>query len=283
MFRRNHGFVDKTITVPCGACIGCRIDRSRMWAIRCVHESKLHDWNCSLTLTYDDDHLPNDLSLRKIDVQKFIRSLRDKGYTFRYFAVGEYGDDSRRPHYHILMFGVDFHEDRKRHKKSKAGHQMYTSATVTDTWGKGHCLIGSLTYASAAYAARYVMKKQTGQSEKAMQHEMYTRYDSITGEVWQVVPEFLLMSRNPGLGSGWYDKYKKDAFPSDYLIFEGKKHPVPRYYLSKLEKEKEDNAKAIKLKRKDARRETKADNTPERLYVRETVKKSQLNQLSRGL
>lgn len=279
VFQRSAGFVDQPITVPCGMCIGCRIDKSRQWAIRCTHEAKLHSKNCFVTLTYSDEKLPLDLSLHKSHVQDFVRSLRDAGYKLRYFAVGEYSE-ANRPHYHLIIFGEDFSKDRKKHSKNGKGDILYTSATLLKHWTYGHHLIGGFNYASAAYTARYVMKKQHGKD--IQQREAYTRTSQDTGEVWQVLPEFCLMSRRPGIGSGWYDKYKKDAFPSDFLVVSGKKHPVPRYYLEKLKKEDSTTAKSISAKRKKARMETAPDNTMDRLAVREECKSAQLKQLKRS-
>lgn len=280
VFQRSAGYVDQPITVPCGMCIGCRIDKSRQWAIRCTHEAKLHVKNCFLTLTYSDEFLPRHLSLQKEHVQTFIRALRDAGIQLRYFAVGEYSE-SNRPHYHLIIFGQDFSESRKKHSQNKKGDQLFTSTIVAKHWQYGHHIIGAFNYASAAYTARYVMKKQYGKDSG--QREAYTRFEGSTGETWQVIPEFALMSRRPGIGSGWYEKFKKDAFPSDFLVVSGKKHPVPRYYFEKFKKEAEDNAKSISIKRKKARMETAQNNTLDRLAVREEVKLSQIKQLKRSL
>ncbi|AXH74676.1 MAG: replication initiator protein [Microviridae sp.] len=278
-FSRNHGLTDLVMTVPCGQCIGCRIDRSRMWAIRCVHESKLHEKNCFITLTYDDENLPPDLDLQKTDLQKFFKRLRKQCGEFRYFACGEYGDKGLRPHYHAIIFGLNFSDDRKQHSSSN-DKIYFKSDTLTKIWGKGHCLLSTFTYATAAYTARYVMKKQNGKN--AGQHSNYTRLTT-DGELYQVSPEFACMSLRPGLGSGWYDRYKSDAFPSDFLVHEGKKHPVPRYYLDKLSREAETDSQQIKMKRKMERKKSAPNNTPDRLAVREECKQSQLNQLKRSL
>ena len=103
VFRRQYGFVDLELIVPCGTCIGCRLDRAREWAIRCYHESKCHVFNSFITLTYSDEKLPPRSELVKSDLQKFFKRLRDKGYVFRYFACGEYGPLHGRPHYHLLL------------------------------------------------------------------------------------------------------------------------------------------------------------------------------------
>lgn len=249
----------------------------------------MHSANSFITLTYDNEHLPADLSLNKRHVQLFMKKLRKNlsdrlGIQVRFYLTGEYGDQNYRPHYHLILFGYDFADDRKVHSKKTRGQKtdiLYKSDTLTKLWGMGHCSIGGFSYTTAAYTARYVMKKQNGQN--AMQHENYSRLDPVTGELYQVLPEFSLMSRNPGIGSGWYEKYKADAFPSDFLIHEGKKHPVPRYYMDKLKKEDPDLAKQISHKRKSARESTAANNTSDRLAVREECKKAQLSTLKRSI
>ncbi|AXH74040.1 MAG: replication initiator protein [Microviridae sp.] len=281
VFSAAAGYSDLAMTVPCGQCIGCRIDRSRQWALRCVHESKLHIHNSFVTLTYDDDNLPLGHSLQKRDLQLFFKKLRKNYAPFRYFACGEYGDQTRRPHYHIIFFGIDFHEDRKKHSTGKRGNPLYTSQTLQNAWPYGHSSVGEFNYATAAYTARYIMKKQLGKD--SANRDAYTRFDSVTGELFQVTPEFSLMSRKPGIGTGWYEKYSSDAFPSDFLVHEGKKHPVPRFYFNKLEKEAPDVHQLLKTKRAHARKSDYANNTPDRLYTREEVKLSKIKQLTRDL
>ncbi|AXH75719.1 MAG: replication initiator protein [Microviridae sp.] len=280
-FNRAHGFVDIPMSVPCGQCIGCRIDKSREWAIRCVHEAKMHQSNCFLTLTYDDEHLLAGHTLVKEHLQKFLKRLRHHYGSFRFFACGEYGDETKRPHYHAIIFGLDFHEDRKKHSTNGRGDILFKCDKLQEIWGHGHILIGSFNYASAAYTARYCMKKQTGKDSH--NHAQYHRIDPTTGEIIQVNPEFACMSLRPGIGSAWYEKYKADAFPSDFLVHAGKQHPVPRYYSDKLKKEDETTYKKIKLKRLKFRDEHKENSTPDRLYTREECKAAQINTLKRKI
>lgn len=279
---RKDGYIDQPVTVPCGQCIGCRIDRSREWALRCYHESKFHSRSCFATLTFDDEYLPADGCLDKTVIQKFMKRLRFHfpDATIRFFACGEYGEDKNRPHYHIILFGIDFYEDRKKHsiKKDKT---YYTSETLSKIWGFGHCLITNFSYANAAYTARYIMKKQMGKN--AQEHEQYETVNEQTGELFQRTPEFALMSRNPGLGSSWYDKYKTDAFPSDFLVVDGKKHPVPRFYVNKLKKQSVTEHAMIVKKRKRAREANASESTTDRLRVKHEVLKSKIKTLSRTL
>lgn len=241
----------------------------------------MHQKNCFITLTYDNDHLPLGNSLEKEELKRFFKRLRHITGSFRYYAVGEYGDETLRPHYHAVLFGVDFSHDRKHHSKNKQGDSLYVSETLTNTWGLGHCYIGQFNYATAAYTARYVMKKQTGKN--AQDSDIYSRLDCESGLIFQVAPVFACMSLKPGIGSTWYDKYKKDAFPSDMLVHKGKVHPVPKYYVNKLQKEDEKTHKLIKKKRRRFREETLSNSTPDRLFTREEVKKAQIKTLSREL
>lgn len=267
------------MTVPCGNCIGCRIDKSRQWALRCVHEAKLHALNSFVTFTYDENNLPYYNNLYKSELQLLLKRIRKQYGQFRYYACGEYGDTTSRPHFHVIFFGIDFSEDRKYYKQTKGGEKLYKSEKLNSVWGNGFAVIGNFNYATAAYTARYVMKKVTGKS--AQSH--YTRTDIRTGEVYQLNPEFALMSLKPGLGSGWYEKFKTDAFPSDFLVHQGKKHSVPRFYTDKLKREDETTHTAIKIKRKKAQAANKSECTPDRLRVREDVKLSKIKTLTRSI
>ena len=110
VFNRNEGYKDMELQVPCGNCIGCRLERSRQWATRCMFEASLHDENCFVTLTYSPDYLPEGATLVKKDVQNFMKRLRKAGTNgkFKYFLCGEYGENFNRPHYHICFFNLDF-------------------------------------------------------------------------------------------------------------------------------------------------------------------------------
>ena len=125
-FKRRLG--SSYVALPCGQCHGCRLERSRQWAVRCLHESTLHAQNCFITLTYDDANLPTNGSLYYPDFQKFVRSLRDAGYIFRYYMAGEYGSNFDRPHYHSILFGMHF-PDKTYFGKGEAGFEIYKSAT----------------------------------------------------------------------------------------------------------------------------------------------------------
>lgn len=196
---------------------------------------------------------------------------------FRFYMCGEYGDEGGRPHYHALLFGLDF-EDKTIH--SREGEKThYTSETLRKIWGLGHVLIGPVTQKTAAYCARYNLKKVTG--ERAIEH--YQRVNSETGEIYWLLPEYTNMSRMPGIGKGWFDKFKSDVYPSDFMVDKGKKYQVPKYYDKQLEKENPDLHKTIKRKRIKRALKRAADNTPQRLAVREECLTAKTKTLKRKL
>lgn len=214
VFAASEGFSDRPIQIPCGQCIECRLERSRQWAMRCVAEASLWPDNIFLTLTYDDIHLPDNFSLVKRDLQLFFKRLRKEyGSGIRYFAAGEYGDKSQRPHYHAIIFNFKPHDGENVHL---SGRPLYISRTLARLWPYGFHSYGDVTFESAAYVARYCLKKLTGPLA-----ESYGLRE----------PEFALMSRRPGIGSGWFDKYHKDVYPGDrFIIRDGQAMNPPRYF-----------------------------------------------------
>jgi hypothetical protein len=276
VFNPNHGFSDLPVTVPCGRCVGCRLEYSRQWAIRCVHEAQMHEHNAFITLTYAPEHMPSDYSIHKEELQKFFKRLRKHlDCDIRYFACGEYGEKSNRPHYHAIVFGTDF-PDKFLHSESN-GNYLWRSPTLEKAWKKGHSLIGDVTFESAAYVARYVMKKRKGDEEEIAEH--YKLLDPETGEIHQLEPEFCLMSRRPGIGKTWLEKFKTDT-DKDFITLRGKKMSLPKYYDSVLEQlgEELEERKLQRMRSLD-----KSDNTFDRLRVKEKVKKAQIAQLKRNL
>lgn len=282
------GYTDLPIALPCGQCIGCRLERSQQWAARCVHESELHEHNSFITLTYDNKHLPTNGSLNKKHFQDFMKRLRKdvSPLLLRFYHCGEYGDQNRRPHYHALIFGYDF-PDKTAWKKTKADSTIYRSEQLEKNWTAGHSSVGHLTPQSAAYCARYIMKKITGQQAPNHYENTYDTIDQTTGEVKthtvQMTPEYTTMSRKPGIGQDWYNRFSADLFPDDFTIIDGKKKRVPRYYDNQLEKENPELLNLMKLGRKRKARQHKANTTPERLRVRETIQQLKLNMLKKEL
>jgi hypothetical protein len=271
-FNRNNAFTDRPMQVACGRCVGCRLDRSRNWAIRCVHEASMYENNCFITLTYAPEHLPSDGSLHLDHFQKFMKKLRRRfGSGVRYYMCGEYGEKFSRPHYHACLFNFDF-PDKILYKKSH-GLPLYTSKILDDIWGLGFCTIGTLTFESAAYVARYVLKKAFG--TVADRHYL----DTSTG-VYRT-PEFTTMSRRPGIGSTWFQKYKSDVFPHDHVVHDAFPLKPPRFYDRALEKSDPETFEKIKNKRVRDAIKNLDNSTPERLAVREQVKLAQLTRLTR--
>lgn len=226
--------VGKALSLPCGRCTGCRLERSRQWANRIVHETKMHDQSSFLTLTYDPEHLPKDGSISVDDCQRFLKRLRKKlaPRRIRFFLCGEYGEKLGRPHYHAIIFGYDFPDKVKLAKAD--GFWLYESRELNEIWGLGGCRIGDVSFDSAAYVANYATKKVTNK-------EAYTDGD---GKRWPSKdehyqgrrPEFLLMSRRPGIGRTWFETFGGDVFPSDEVVVRGVPSKPPRYYVQQIEK-----------------------------------------------
>ncbi|WNK12846.1 MAG: replication initiator protein [Microvirus sp.] len=276
-FNRKLGYVDIGIRLPCGRCIGCRLERSKMWAIRCMHESSLHQANCFLTLTYDPEHLPVNGSLNGKHLSNFIKRLRQtvkrkygQADPISYFACGEYGDELARPHYHAIIFNFD-PPDKRFWKNTKGGHSLFTSAELDKVWGFGAVYVGSVSFDSAAYISRYCLKKITG--DAAADH-----YQGKT-------PEFLRMSLRPAIGKRWINKWNPETYPSDTVIMDGREHKPPRYYdkqLRRNERDKHDDIKKARVRRA-LKPENYQNSTPERLAVRETVATAKTQLRTRNL
>lgn len=237
VFSRERGLPSTEVQIACGQCIGCRLDRARQWAVRCVHEASLHDENCFLTLTYNNENLPLDGSLNKRDIQLFFKRLRKRyeDKLIRYFQCGEYGDKTFRPHHHAIVFGFDF-PDKSLFSRS-GGVPLFVSPSLQELWPYGFCTIGSVSFDSACYVARYVTKKITG--EKADVH--------YKGKL----PEYTTMSRRPGIGRGFYEKYRKDLYNYDKCVVKNNLIcKPPRYYDSIYDIEYPDEFGRIKARRK---------------------------------
>lgn len=245
-----------------------------------MHEASLHDANCFVTLTYSDEHLPSDGSLHKPHFQAFMKRLRAQlGHRISYLHCGEYGDDNGRPHYHALLFGYR-PPDLRFFKRSYSGEDLYVSDKLDATWALGHCWVGELTLQSAAYVARYSLKKVTG--ERAADH--YRRINE-DGEIIYLQPEYVTMSTRPAVGERWFQKFKSDAFPSDFLVHDGQKYPVPRYYTKLLERENRKMYRRVKLERilDAANPKQRAENSTARLRVREECKTARMGRKVRSL
>jgi hypothetical protein len=274
------------VTLPCGQCLGCRLDRSRMWAVRCVKEADLHEENCFITLTYDDKNLPEGRTLIKKDFQDFMKRLRKKisPRKVRYYMCGEYGSKFGRPHYHAILFGYNFPDlvpvERSNPYQSE---QLYSSSILERTWQKGFVSVGAVTLESAAYVARYIMKKITGE----MEDEHYWYFDRDTGEIYDRTPEYQACSRRPGIAHDWFLQFGSELYPDDFITHKGKdkkisKIKVPRYFDKMFELISPGEYEEVKQKRKEKAEKYKDENTPERLSVRQKVKWAQIKNLKRN-
>lgn len=241
------------ILVPCGKCVGCRLEYSRQWANRCMLELQYHDSAYFVTLTYDDYHVPRSyyadpetgeaqasLTLDKRDWQLFMKRLRkahpdDK---IRFFMCGEYGPNTFRPHYHAIIFGLHL-DDLVPWSKSDQGYQYYRSQSLERAWSVkttfdgldgetcatplapiGYALVGEVTWETCAYTARYIMKKLNGPEA-----QFYSDFN--------LQPPFVLMSRKPGIARQYYDEHP-DMYDYDYINLKtdkgGRKIRPPRYF-----------------------------------------------------
>ncbi|QXP08304.1 MAG: replication initiator protein [Arizlama microvirus] len=269
------------IQVPCGLCIGCALEKARQWAVRCVHESQMHDDSSFVTLTYDEKYLPPYGSLqkgRKSDQEYFLKNLRQAIYPtkIKFFMCGEYGEKNQRPHYHYLIFGYGF-PDRKFLKETN-GVKLYTSELLESKWPYGFSTCGNISMESAAYVARYCLKKVQAREDNP---EMDA--DNFSGQL----PEYNNMSRGGRHGKGlaykWYEQFQSDVFPADEVVIKGKIGKPPRYYDKQFELDNFNVFEKIKLDRKAQAINNAADNTAARLLVKEAVKKDQIKQkLKRG-
>lgn len=209
-FELRHGYVDMPVKVPCGKCVACKLERSRQWAMRLLHEASCHASSLFVTLTYDDAHLPPGETLVKRDLQLFFKRLRKACGPCRYYAVGEYGSRTFRPHYHALLFGVDF-ADAVVFSRDDRGVCLLRSPELESIWGLGFAPFGEVTFESAAYCARYCLTKEA--------HSFPDR-----------LPEFSIMSRRPGIGSLWSFLYGQEVYRHDSCVVRGRASRPPRYY-----------------------------------------------------
>lgn len=313
--------------VPCRKCIGCRYDLSREWATKIQLEASMHycnrthrSLNSFITLTYNDDHIPLYGGLDYFGHwQSFLKRLRRRlePIKIRFFMIGEYGDLNLRPHYHAIIFGYDFPD--KRFHISRNGHDLYRSQLLEEVWtvprgqprageSLGYASVGSVSFASAAYCARYSMKKDIGLTFDGVQEvynyesgevgfipkisERYVRYNQETGEKVIVAPERHLMSNRDGIGKTWFDTYAKTdmfvrnsdgSYKDFYHLSDGKVVRSPKYFDKLLDKCDPELMESIKRSRQDYMSSHANEFTPERLAAREVVLASKMKRLKRDI
>lgn len=262
------------IKIPCGKCLGCRLDHASHWATRIYMEAKTWKKNCFVTLTYNNPHLPITkdglMTLQKKDLQDFLKRLRyyEKGYEewehpikgeierpIRYFACGEYGPKTGRPHYHMAIFNWE-PDDLKFWKTNEHGDPIFTSKKLQKIWGNGFVVVEELNFNSASYIARYTLKK-AGLSAKERQYtkEHWSSWepDERTGnertgdkQYWlkwhrvqktvekPVEEEFIVMSRGAGIGIKYYRENREKIVRNSGILVKVndkvKIKPIPRYF-----------------------------------------------------
>lgn len=280
------------VTIPCGRCIGCRLDYARRWADRCLLEAESHKNNLFVTLTYDEKNkIMLDkadglyyYSLKKKDLQDFWKRLR-KNYPewldddFKYLACGEYGDQSKRPHYHAILFGCAI-PDLRFYRKSKDGFNLFTSELLQGVWKHGFVIVGDFSFRSASYVSRYITKKMYGEAGS-----FYQKFG--------LIPPFICMSTKPAIGKKYFD-LNKDKFLEYNSVFvptdDGAKEiTMPRYFKKLLEKSDPDLVREMMIWRSELaqnllelRNESTSQDVMEMLATEESVKIAKSKILKRG-
>lgn len=238
------------LEIPCQVCILCREEHARQTAVRLTHEASLWPENGFLTLTLDDKHLPEHNSLDYEPLVRFWKRLRKKYGKLRYYAVGEYGDDSGRPHYHAILFGKAFVEGRIILRTKPT--MLWTHPDLEKAWGMGNVSVGAVTFETARYTASYVLKKLRAKQQ-------YVRVDEETGELIPLVQPRAFMSRN--LAKEWWERWKQQTIDHDYVIIDGHKHKPPKAYDKWLKEKDPTKMEEIKNKRRSKAKKLTPDET----------------------
>lgn len=271
---------DSNLQLPCNKCPDCKLKKAKEWALRCWHESQMHDESSFVTLTYDDKHLPayNDLDHR--DFQLFMKRFRKgTGLNVKFFMCGEYGDTTHRPHYHVLLFG--YYPPDAQYHRTENNHRYYKSEELDSYWKKGFTDTTNVSYNNAGYIARYTLKKQL---PKEQTQERYTYLDAF-GNLQTRKLEYIRMSTGrdkwQGIGASWFREHAAQTVLNDYVLDpNGYKNPVPRYYLQILKDDDPHWHEKLALQRVE-KCQANPDNSPERLKARAICTKAKLKQLVR--
>lgn len=258
--------------LPCGQCMGCRLDRARSWAIRLHLEGLQHEQSCFVTLTYSEENIPYGNSLIPEDLSRFIKRLRKHcGSTrIRYYGVGEYGGFTDRPHYHAVIYGYDFPD--RRVYLDRGHYTVDNSRILTKLWPFGHATVQNNSIECAAYVSKYAVKKITGKKAK----EWYEKIDSETGEIYTLEPEFARMSRKPGIGHDWLKKYYADLYPKGYVTNgSGNKIPPPEYFNKLYERWFPEEMEALRDDKREENFSRYMEANTERMEAREIIQTAQ--------
>lgn len=271
-------------------------------AVRCMHEASLHASSWFVTLTYSPEALTS-WSLQYRDFQLFMKRLREWRASeegcracgpaqakrgVRFFMCGEYGEGYFRPHFHALLFGIDFPDLKVL--KEVSGQTLYSSERLDKIWGNGFASLGAVTMESAQYVARYAQKSLVPGAENKRRNAQHFTLDPETGEVWPQVPEFIRMSLKPGIGAEWFKKYSADVYGRqaepglDRVVVNGVAAKPPKYYDVLLGRESEYRLEYVKFVRElDALRRGDSELSPARLMQREAVARARLLLKKRGM
>lgn len=214
---------ENILPLPCGKCLACKLAHAKEWAVRCTLEALYHEDNYFLTITYDDDHFPENGLLNRRDLTLFLKRLRARCGSFRYFGCGEYGSKTKRPHYHLLLFGLTLND------LQPVGNGLYESKVLKLLWPYGFHYLGSVNYSSANYVAQYTTKKVFKDCSD----------------------EFLAASTMPGIGYQWCKDHLGKVLEYDAVFGDfgsSKAVKMPRYFEKMAEVL--DSSKYVEVKQK---------------------------------
>lgn len=287
----------ETVEVACNRCHTCLARRKRDWAIRCVHENEDHirtidlaegpqaqiARSCFVTLTYDEDNLPDGATLQKSDWQRFMQRLRNtrRSKRIRYLACGEYGSKGR-PHYHGILFNVSFHRDSQPARPGIDASR--TSENLEKIWGLGRTELAPVTYATAAYVAGYVVKKSYDDASVLRPHdrEAYTLVRNPDGTFREALPEFNVASRRPGIARPWIERNLDHVYNHDSVFVDGRMYRPPKFYDKVLAEIRPDHWSEIQKRRGDFSSNNGLSSGHER-RARKSLFESKLGQRSQSL
>lgn len=266
---------------PCRQCLECKFQYVKDWTNRNLFENMFHEDSCFVTLTYDEENLPDGGTLIKDHPSKFMKALRQKIYPkkVRFFSASEYGGKFGRPHIHILIYGW-LPEDRDPVRNDE-GLISYESDQLTEIWGRGRTELSEVNQKTASYCAQYINKKVYG--DLAPDH--YTTTHPLTGDLIELEPEFCTMSLRPGIGLKYYKTWLEDMYPSDYLVYKGTRIAVPKFFDRHLERDNPEMFQEIKIKRKlEAKKPNRLkEQTPQRREIRNKIQEIKLNRRNKNV
>lgn len=265
--------IRREFPVACGQCSGCRSKNARNWAIRCYHESIMHEQSSFITLTVDEENMEKVFpgrSLRYGPFQLFLKRFRKRVVShIRFFMCGEYGSKFERPHYHAIFFGWFPNSEERDLFRTSAVGDLYTSKVLSDLWPFGFHSVGHFDFACAQYVAGYIHKKINGKLQ----------------DVWYKgkAQEFARMSLKPGIGEPFYRKFTSDMYRRDKVVLPGgKEFSIPRYYDKLHELYHPSHLNKLKILRQEPDVKRDARNTPERLAARKVIHEQRLKSKRRS-